>query len=344
MRGGFVAFSIFSLSRIRLRLAYLSGYVFLDWISFIHPYVPDVNVTPWNPPTGLSFALVLLLGPRFIPLIFVAPLLGDLAVIRLSTPWPIEMATAVIVGGGYSAALLVLLRPALRFNPALQSVRDLFLLLFATALSASVVAPCYVGTLVMGGLLPAGDFLAASLRFWLGDVIGVAVVAPFALIFLTRGPVWRISAEGAVQLIAIVASIALVLSYEQRHIQLFYVLFLPIVWIAVRGGLERVTAGILVAQLGLIVGIELFPQDDAEVTALQALLLVLTMTGLMAGALVTQHRRTELQLRLHQDSLARLARLGSIGEFAAAIAHEINQPLTAAGTYARLVVDLLGAK
>jgi C4-dicarboxylate-specific signal transduction histidine kinase len=70
-------------------------------------------------------------------------------------------------------------------------------------------------------------------------------------------------------------------------------------------------------------------------------MLVLTMTGLVAGALVTEHRRTESQLRLHQDSLARVARLGSVGELAAAVAHEINQPLMAAGTYTRLVADTL---
>jgi C4-dicarboxylate-specific signal transduction histidine kinase len=46
-----------------------------------------------------------------------------------------------------------------------------------------------------------------------------------------------------------------------------------------------------------------------------------------------------MQLRLHQDSLARMARLGSVGELAAAIAHEINQPLMAAGTYGRLAVE-----
>jgi C4-dicarboxylate-specific signal transduction histidine kinase len=56
---------------------------------------------------------------------------------------------------------------------------------------------------------------------------------------------------------------------------------------------------------------------------------------------VTEHRRVQFQVRLHQDSLARLARLGSMGELAAAVAHEINQPLTAAGTYARLVADTL---
>src|SRR5215831_10093587 len=52
-------------------------------------------------------------------------------------------------------------------------------------------------------------------------------------------------------------------------------------------------------------------------------------------------RHTEEALRLHQQSLARLLRFGSIGELAAAVAHELNQPLMAAGTYARLVEDAI---
>jgi C4-dicarboxylate-specific signal transduction histidine kinase len=43
----------------------------------------------------------------------------------------------------------------------------------------------------------------------------------------------------------------------------------------------------------------------------------------------------------HQQSLAQFARLRSMGELAAAVAHEINQPLMAAGTYSRLVRDAL---
>ena len=70
-------------------------------------------------------------------------------------------------------------------------------------------------------------------------------------------------------------------------------------------------------------------------------MLVLALSGLAAGAVVTEHRRTEAQLRMHQDSLAHVARLGTIGEFAAMIAHEINQPLMAAGTYTRLTADTL---
>jgi two-component system sensor kinase FixL len=126
-----------------------------------------------------------------------------------------------------------------------------------------------------------------------------------------------------------------------QQFQPFYLLFLPIIWMAVRTGIEGVSIGILITQLGLMVGVQFFPAGTHDVTAFQALMLVLAVTGLVAGELVTERRRTEAALRLHQESLARVARLGSVGELAAAVAHELNQPLMAAGTYTRLVDDAM---
>jgi C4-dicarboxylate-specific signal transduction histidine kinase len=98
-----------------------------------------------------------------------------------------------------------------------------------------------------------------------------------------------------------------------------------------------------VTQIGLILGIVAFRDEGHDVSVYQALMLVLATTGLVAGVLVTEHRRTVLQLRRHQESLSHLARLGSMGELAAAVAHELNQPLMAAGTYTRLVNDAIGS-
>jgi len=49
---------------------------------------------------------------------------------------------------------------------------------------------------------------------------------------------------------------------------------------------------------------------------------------------VTEQRRAEEQLRQTQDDLARVTRAQAMGELAAAIAHEVNQPLTAIVTNA----------
>ena len=326
-----------------IAVVYLAGYLLLDRISFIEPYA-HFGITPWNPGTGLSFVLVLLFGRRMIPFLFIAPLLSGLIQIQPPLPLRVTLLSSVLVGGSYSVALVILLRPGLRFDPKLSSMRDLELLGLVAAVSAAFVALSYVTAMTVAGLLPVKGFAAAALRYWVGDMIGIMVVAPFGLIALTRRRVLRMSIETGLQLAAIISALALVFGYaEEQQFQLLYVLFLPIIWMAVRTGSEGVTVGLVITQLGLILGVVIFPGKGHDVTAYQALMLVLAMTGLVAGELVTEHRRTASQLRLHQDSLSHLARLGSMGELAAAIAHELNQPLTAAGTYTRLVNEALSS-
>src|ERR1700748_2281186 len=67
---------LLAVPEVAIGLAYLAGYVFLDWVSFIHP-LASFGITPWNPGTGLSFALVLLFGWRMIPCLFPAPIMSD---------------------------------------------------------------------------------------------------------------------------------------------------------------------------------------------------------------------------------------------------------------------------
>src|SRR6516165_11698540 len=134
-------------------LGYLAGYVLLDWISFIEPYGP-VGITTWNPGTGLSLALGLILGRPMIPLLFIAPLLSDLILNQSPVPWGVELSFVALIGGGYSAALLFSLRPSLQFDPALSSMRDLVLLMLVALVSTAFVASSYVVVTILAGLLP----------------------------------------------------------------------------------------------------------------------------------------------------------------------------------------------
>jgi two-component system, LuxR family, sensor kinase FixL len=334
---------LLSLPRVVIGPAFLVGYVLLDWASYIQPFGP-FGITPWNPPTGLSFVLILIFGQRFLPLVFLAPLLADIMVRRLPLPLHLELLTCLIIGAGYGLAAISLLRPHLKFDVSLSSMRDLALLMLAAVTSAAIVSGLHVLVLAAAGLVSWPDYTAAVLRYWVGDVIGIAVVTPFLLILLTRGRPLSLTWETALQVASIIGALWIVFaSIASQQLQLFYILFLPIVWIAVRTGLEGVSAGLVLTQIGLMIAIELFATNDVNITAFQALMLVLTITGLAAGALVTERRRAEFQLRLQQDAQARLARLGSMGELAAALAHEINQPLTAAGTYARVAAQALAS-
>ena len=56
---------------------------------------------------------------------------------------------------------------------------------------------------------------------------------------------------------------------------------------------------------------------------------------LCSGHDVTDRARRDEDAQLAQERLTRVARMATLGEMAAGIAHELNQPLTAITTYAR---------
>src|SRR5215470_709793 len=334
-----------ALQTVLLGAAYIAVYVFLDLVSSAEHLSAAYS---WNPQAGASIAAALMFGRRMVPFMFIAPLVDefvdDLVIRPLPFPLAFQLASTALIGGVYGTAALFLLHPKQRFDPMLQSMHSLALLTVTTAVSTAAVATIYAGLVVAFGVLPTTDFAATALSYWIGDAIGIMVLTPLALIIWNCPRALRLSTETCLQFVTVLAALVLVYVYwTSQHLQLVYVLFVPIVWIAVRSGIEGVCVGLLLAQLGFIFGFYAYPDVIEEMPKIQALMLVLALTGLFAGALVTERRRTEAQLRLHQDALARLAQVGSMGELAAALAHELNQPLMAAGTYTRLVGEAISS-
>ncbi|MBX6421659.1 MAG: PAS domain S-box protein [Nevskia sp.] len=58
---------------------------------------------------------------------------------------------------------------------------------------------------------------------------------------------------------------------------------------------------------------------------------------------ISDRKQAELEARRRQDELAHLARVHSMGDLAAGLAHELNQPLTAILGYARACLRMIGA-
>jgi signal transduction histidine kinase len=327
---------LISRSHLTIALAYLTGYVALDWISYVYPFA-SFGITPWNPQTGLSFALILLFGPEFLPWLFVAPFLGDLLVRQLPLPIITQILMVVVSGVGYGGATTLLLSPRIGFDPTLSSKQSLMWLTGVALVSALLVAGGHFAVLLGADLVTSADVAQLTLRAFIGDMIGVMVVTPFVLIVLTRRRIPDISWDIVLMVALIAAALWLIFGFaESYRFQLFYLLFIPIMWIAVRFGLEGVTTGLVVTQIGLILAIHASRQTVGDVLSYQALMAALAATGLAIGVLVSEQHRTQQQLRLQQEALNRASRLGAMGEFAAAVAHEINQPLTAIANFARL--------
>lgn len=317
--------------------AFLLCYVLLDWASLVFPY-SIFGITPWNPSAGLAWAFVLFYGPRYLPLLFVAPLVANIFILGGILPWWTKVTASVLIGAGYSGALLVLLHPRARFDTALSSMRDMVLLMAAAAASTGIIALAYAALIIASGKLPAADFDWAFLRYWIGDLIGIAVVTPFLLIHASAGKLPRLSIETGLQAAAILTALLVIFGLlGGAHLKLFYLLFVPIIWMGLRSGLEGVTFGLVLVQIGVVGGLLLTEEKTVSVTSLQALMLVLALTGLAIGVVESERRRAERQLWLNQEAVSRISRLGSMNEFATAIAHEVNQPLTAISNYTRIV-------
>jgi two-component system sensor kinase FixL len=334
---------VLSRSHLEIALVYLASYVLLDWVSYIHP-IASFGITPWNPPPALSFALILLFGYEFLPWLFIAPLLADAVVRQLPLPLGAELIAALMIGLGYGTGASALIHPSLRFDVSLATKRDLLLLVTVAAIASATVALSYVALVVAIGLLDPRQFAQAALRYWVGDMIGITVVTPFLLVLFTRRRIRVLSWELLAPLAVLLGALWLVMGVAAFRFQLFYLLFLPVIWTAVRFGLEGVAAGLAVTQIGLMAAIHLSGQSAIDVVAFQALMIVLAVTGLAVGVLVSEQQRTQHLLRLHQEALARITRLSSMSEFAAALAHEINQPLTAIANYTRLAKEAAAAR
>jgi len=92
-----------------------------------------------------------------------------------------------------------------------------------------------------------------------------------------------------------------------------------------------------IVQIGVVVGVHREAGPALPVLELQALVATFTLTGLYLGMMVDERERAAASLR---HSL----RLAAAGEMAGAIAHEVNQPLTALSNYGESAIMLLAKR
>jgi two-component system sensor kinase FixL len=335
-------------------LALLLAYVALEWVSFIHEY-KGVPITPWNPGLGLLFAFMVLKGPGYALLLFAGVLVAELAVLGTSLGWTEVLSISLIISAGYAAVARVA-RRQLRLDVGLKRLTDVVELLVAALLGASAVAVLLSLVLVADAQLELADVMVATWPLLVGDVIGILVMTPLVL----RLALWRpkdfvqavrpILPEAALFVAAIALCLWIIVN-PQTGFSFFYLLFLPVGVTAVRYGLDGACLALAFTQFGLVGLLHLYGYDARAFTEFQILMLVLSSTGLIVGVIVTerQHaaemlREYQAMLRAKEAEVAQATRLNLVSSMASTLAHEINQPMTAARALARSAQELVRAK
>lgn len=321
-------------------LIYLVAFIILDHVSYLKPY-GNFGATPWNPQTGLSVALIYLGGAAYTLPVLLSSAIADYVLRGGPLSLAVELWTSIVTGAVHVAAGLSLQR-LVPFEPTLRALRDAINFITVAAVASATSALLFTVVLAFADELGRGDFPIVFWRVFIGDFIGILVVTSILLQLATLRPLPRPGRDCIYQLLAIVAVLLVIFGYhEASAFQLFYLLFLPLIWVALSYATAGATAALAVIQIGLVFGASFRFGDDPGLAALQALMVALTVTGLIIGAVVAEREVAASRAREQQTAINKTLRVRAAGEIAAAIAHEINQPLTAIKTYAAVALKSL---
>jgi signal transduction histidine kinase len=339
-------------SKWAVAVLYLAAYIILEWASFIHVH-KGLPITPWDPGLGVAFALMIRGGPLSGLILFAGMVVAETLVLQNDIDWPIDIGVAAITATSY-ASVAALVQRYFRIVADLTHLRDVLMLLAAGLAGAVLNTVLLSAFLLAVGQFNIGDVVQVARPLLIGDTIGIAVVTPLLLRFRVRERLethrlLSLAPESALYLCLIGVALWLIIGSEGAYgLRLFYLLFVPVVIAAVRHGIDGACFSLAVTQFSLIGLLHFSGYDASEFTEFQTLVLVLTVTGLIVGVVVSERKNSDriardAQARLveRQAEAAQVARVNLVSGMASALAHEINQPMTAARALGRTAQHLL---
>ena len=286
-------------------------------IGLMYAVVGSTVTLVWAP-SGIALAALLLLGRR---------VAGGVAlgafVANAWTDVPLGVAAGVALGN--TAAALAGWRLLVRlgtFRSVLDRRRDVLAFIGLAAMASTTVS-AMVGTLVLwvGGEVAAGDAPLVWVTWWLGDMMGVLVVAPALLVwFAPDRPPLRTGRR--MEALALGALLLLVseLIFGRRELAghgyfpAALGVFPFVIWGALRFGqrgssLITVVLSVL-AVWGTTRDLGPFAVDQPLDSLVRwcAFAIVVAVTGMLLAASVAEQRRAQRELRQSHADLERLVR------------------------------------
>lgn len=282
-------------------VGFLAVWTGADWVATQFPAAPGVSL--WDVPAALDVLLLLLLGLRWAPVLAVTVVVHAYLVAPVGLgPWQVVL-LGVLTAAIYGGAAWVLTRP-LRVDTRLRQLRDVgWLLGLMCGLVPLLIAVVQVVLLRGVGAIATAEFVAGALGQWAGSATGIAMVAPLVLIGARRWP--RVGGqnghpealsagprpgrwERAAQLVILAAAIWIgYASSGGGSLDYNYLVYVPLIWISLRGGFLPATVAVLAVNVGAVtLNRGQIPAEDGF--ALQLGLVSVTLIGVLLGAAVTQ--------------------------------------------------------
>jgi two-component system, NarL family, sensor histidine kinase FusK len=278
------------------------GYFVAARLGLAVPFTTG-NVSPVWPAAGIALASLLLLGYPVWPGIAMGAFLANLL-----SPIP-HIAAAGLAVGNTLAALTgaFLLRRAPNFQTSLSRLIDVLQLIAVGALISPLIsASLGVATLFASGVQPWRAVPLAWVTYWLGDGMGILLIAPLLLTFSSIRAIRRNRVKELATLTILLVLTCFVifndrLLGELKHDVLAFGVFPFVIWAATRFGMIGSSAALLlisaIATGETALGSGPFAQSSPfqNSALLQVYLAVLSVSGLSLAAVIAEREQTEVE-------------------------------------------------
>jgi PAS domain S-box-containing protein len=289
----------------------------------------------WYPATALSLTLMLAVSPWYFFLGCFSDTLAS-ALFYQQPLWSFSELFSTIGSNACCLAAACLLRGPLRIDLGLRRQRDVVRYLFVTSVAALAGSILGISGLTLDGTLSWNDFGPAVLAWFSGDGIGRFGVAPFLLIHVfpaIRAKLFGRTYEGPPRLesppseplsmalrLEVIGQVCatllvpfIIFGPRWARLELFYLSFIPIIWIAIRQGIKRASTGLIALNFGVVIAMNSFPPPPSSLIKITFFMLVVSAIGLILGSVVTERARVSAQLQERSSYLNSLIENSPIG-------------------------------
>lgn len=280
--------------------ALVVAYVGTAWIGNALGSIGSLTV--WYPPAGLALAGAVVVGWPAVPFLAVGELVTGIVVFQVDSDFTTSQLVVNAVGyalvWGVSGLLVRRLAGA-----DLRRLTERFVVGLGVAMAAGPMAAALWGVSMQRWAgLDDRPFWESVGLWWTGDAVGATSVAPTALVVVyavaahRRQSDYRVLPPGnrVVQAVALLspvwASLAIFL-VGSSEVRFPYLIFIPIVLVALRYGIEGVSLATFGVTPVVTVLVEHLRPEVLDKAELQALLLVGIGTGIVVGAVTSERRR-----------------------------------------------------